>query len=63
MADETVVHIGENSAEQVAYKLLNDVIAAEEYRYRSMSKDGEARAYILDTYAECLQAVRSPGRR
>ena len=61
MADVPVVHIGENSPEQVAYKLLIHVAAAEGYMLRSgPSADGNkpSRQYILDTYTECLVAVR-----
>lgn len=52
MADEAVVHVGENSPEQVAFKLMDFVRKGDE------SKDA-----ILDLYCECLLAVRSPGTR
>lgn len=51
MADNTTVHIGENSPEQVAYKLLWDVIRCE-------SKDRYDREYLLTTYVQCFRAVR-----
>jgi hypothetical protein len=50
MANAPVVHIGENSQEQVAYKLLDKVLASENHQSWS-------RKLILDTYAECLDAV------
>ncbi len=53
MADKpAVVHIGENSPEGVAYKLFIDIRNAE-----SNSTQTRDRAYILDTYAECLVAA------
>lgn len=61
MADAApVVHIGENSPEQVAWKLLGAVAYAEDKQvYHASSGDNPCdRAYILDTYAECLHAVR-----
>lgn len=58
MADAPVpvVHIGENSPENIAYKLL-ELIAQTEKTPPVTARD---RKWILDTYAECLQAVRAP---
>lgn len=58
MADSPVVHIGENSPEQVALTLARTIstLATE----KEATKD---RAYYLDLYAECLRAVRSPFNR
>ena len=53
MADSTVVHLGENSPEKIAYTLMVDVFNAE---YREGNR--RTRQEILDTYAECLVAVR-----
>lgn len=50
MADAPVVHIGENSREQVALKLMWEVIRLEK-------KTPLTRKELLDTYAECLQAT------
>jgi len=62
MSDAPVVHIGENSPEQVALKLLGAVAKADGKKisaYGILSGDQPAdRKYILDTYAECLHAVR-----
>ncbi len=60
MADQAVVHIGENSPEHVAYRLLADVARAEGKRLTAPAGDRESpdRGYILDTYAECLNAVK-----
>jgi hypothetical protein len=57
MADKPVVHIGENSPEHVAYRLMQNVFEAE-------APQKPSRQLILDTYAECLLAVLHPqGRR
>jgi hypothetical protein len=55
MADQTDVHIGENSPEEVAYKLLSIV--------RRMETGTATKKQLLDTYAECLMAVRRPEAR
>jgi hypothetical protein len=55
MAD-SVVHIGENSQEGVAFKLFAFIA-----NYAG-DKPREPK-WVLDTYAECLQTVRSPGGR
>lgn len=59
MTDQAVVHIGENSPEQVAYKLLRD-IARLEKKYNSSLHHFENtdRKWILETYADCLDAAR-----
>ena len=66
MAKETVVHIGENSPEYVAHRLLSDIAAVEQkvfHRNPSSGQTSADRQWILDTYAECLQAVRKPYSR
>lgn len=55
-----IVHIGENSPEQVAYKLLK-TIASNEHKSLEGSMAGNASAdkkWLLDTYAECLHTVK-----
>ncbi|WP_363349417.1 hypothetical protein [Methylocystis echinoides] len=55
MADAApVAHIGENSPEQVAYKLFQTIAAYEACKTREA---------ILDLYSECLLAVRNPAGR
>lgn len=63
MAD-TTVHMGENSPEQVAYKLLFDVANVEGKTLHSGTHAAN-REYILRTYWECLRTVRGhePGKR
>lgn len=66
MAENTTVHIGENSPEQVAYRLLQDVLHMEKKTTlpHMASRDSGGtltdRKYLLDAYAECLIAVRAP---
>ena len=56
MADAPpVVHIGENSPEQVAYRLMKDILG---YDKAPSSDANVVRKHILDLYAECLVAVR-----
>ncbi len=60
MADNPIVHIGENSPEEVAYKLLQviaDVENRERYGHGSHPVDRE---WVLRTYAQCIRAVRLP---
>lgn len=45
------------SAEDIAYKLYHDVLAAEGHPHEKM-QPAQARAYILDTFAECVKAAR-----
>lgn len=58
MAENTVVHIGENSPEQVAFKLMQEVASVEGKDMFSHGKTPADRKWILDTYTECLRAVR-----
>jgi hypothetical protein len=60
MADQPAVHIGENSPEEVAYKLFREIVQAEGPALVGKKLD---RKWILDTYAECMQAVRQPHSR
>jgi hypothetical protein len=65
MAD-TVVHIGENSPEQVAYRLMHEIAAIEAKSFSRTPGPGYQsadRKWILETYAECLNAVRVPHAR
>ena len=60
MAADTVVHIGENSPQQVAYKLMTDIMTAEHvslYADHSSSEKRADRAYIFNLYYECMRAV------
>jgi len=61
MADATVVHLGENSPEQVAYKLFI-AIAHAENKHPTASKPwpDTDREWILNTYAKCLYVVQNP---
>jgi hypothetical protein len=57
MADAPVVHIGENSPEEVAYKLML-LIRSNDDKIKGKEKDG-----ILNLYAECLKVVQRPDLR
>lgn len=57
MPSDNTAHIGENSPEQVAYKMTERVLTVIEGKnWRDIK-----RKEFLDTYAECLKAVT--GRR
>lgn len=55
-----VVHIGENSPEQIAFKLLTAIAHVEGKNASGVYGGNEKadRKWLLDTYAECLEAVR-----
>ncbi len=61
MADGATVHIGENSPEQVAYKLLLSIAVHEDKGVSAGLIHRADRKWLLDTYAECLESVQ--GRR
>lgn len=64
MADAPVVHIGENSPQQVAYKLLETIAKLEKKELVSRPNADWSmadRKWLLDTYVECIEAVE--GRR
>jgi hypothetical protein len=65
MADpNTVVHIGDNSPQEVAYKLMRDIAHAEDKVLSYSEKNSQKVANRkLDTYAECLRAVHTPNTR
>lgn len=58
MADQGVVHIGENSPEYVALRLFELIRTAE-----NRGDNNSDRAYILNTYEECLLAIKNPHTR
>lgn len=59
MADNNVVHIGENSPEQVAYKLMRDIARSQSVHLEGTSINSN-RDWIIKTYCACLHAVRTP---
>ena len=62
MADDSIVHLAENSPEQVAYKLLEEIAFAEGKSLRpGMTGQKADRAYILSTYWECWRVVQGVG--
>lgn len=60
MVDQPSVHVGENSPEYVAFRLLERIAMVEN---RGFNAGGADRNWILDTYAECLLVVQSPSER
>ena len=62
MADAPIVHIGENSPEHVAYQLLLHIAWIEQKAIQAngsfASPERATRKWILDTYDECLLAVK-----
>ncbi len=64
MSDTKVVNAGENTPEEIAYKLFIEVAHAEDVRTRYTGGERKpSRQWILDTYAECILAVRAPADR
>jgi hypothetical protein len=64
--DETVLHIGENSPEQVAYRLMHEIADVERIAIHAGELEPKwtraGRAWILNTYQECLYAAKNPRR-
>ena len=62
MSDPAVMHFGEGSPELIAYKLMLDVMKVENRAISSGATAGAHtpadRHYLLNTYHECLMAVR-----
>lgn len=61
MADAPVVHIGENSPEQIAFKLMLQISAAEKKGLSGGGGISADRSWIIRTYCMCLSAVKQPG--
>lgn len=63
MTDATTLQLGE-TAEQVALELLRMVMESEKRKFSEVAGRSDYqlgdRKYILDTYAECILAVRRP---
>lgn len=60
MADAAVIHIGENSPEYVAFRLLEKIASSEGRVFHDRPTGTQQladRAWILATYQECLVAV------
>jgi hypothetical protein len=61
VADAPVVHIGENSPEQVAYKLMRLVAEVEGREHYGHGPHPMTREWILKTFDQCLSVVRGSG--
>ena len=66
MSEQPTEHAGNETAESVAFRLLMLVADLESRTlHGNPAKDrtNADRKWILDTYAECLQAVKTPHER
>jgi hypothetical protein len=66
MPEQPNEHAADNSPEQVAYRLLLHVADLENKTLHgnpSQDRTIADRKWMLDTYAECLRAVRTPHDR
>jgi len=65
MADAHVIHLGENSPELIAFKLLTIIAANEKKTFNGTvgAPPTADRQWLLDAYAECLLAVTQPSAR
>ncbi|MGD9536426.1 MAG: hypothetical protein AB7P52_09595 [Alphaproteobacteria bacterium] len=64
MADRPIVHLGKNSPEQVAWRLMQTIMQAEAKTANPLiAKDGGEelvdRRYLIGLYRDCLQTVRN----
>jgi hypothetical protein len=60
IANQSNGQAGENSPEYVAYLLMKDIAKIENKHFVVGDTD---RKWVLDTYAECLLAIRLPTKR
>jgi hypothetical protein len=63
MADQATVHIGENSPEHVALRLLMTIASNEGKKIYGGPTSGGSYAdkeWLLTNYKDCLKAVRDP---
>lgn len=60
MSDNSIINIGKNSQEHVAYKLLELISLAEGKSINGgLGVINYDRKWILDSYAECIDVVRN----
>lgn len=55
-------HIGENSPEYVAFKLMETIASLESKSLYGHMENPADREWVLSTFAECLKTVQMPGR-
>ena len=58
MADNTNLRIGDNSPEQIAFKLMERIAWVEKKEINHGGENSADREWILSTYRECLSAVQ-----
>lgn len=57
MSDDAV-HFGENSPEQVAFKMMQMIASVEGREEYGHGKNPVDREWILRTYAQCIRAIK-----
>ena len=55
---DSAVHIGENSPEQVAFKMMQMIANVEKREEYGHGENPVDREWILRTYAQCIRAIR-----
>lgn len=55
-----IVHIGENSPEEVAFRLMSIIMNVENRQPHGHGKLPVDREWVLRTYAQCMRAVKLP---
>ncbi len=66
MSDRTDSRVVGQSAEEIAFKLYESIKLAEGYSHSPGGGPGKKladRYYVLDTFAECMEAIRNPKGR
>lgn len=58
MSEGAIVHIGENSPEEVAYKLMTLIAGAESRQLYGHGTNPVTREWVLKTYSQCLRVIR-----
>jgi hypothetical protein len=62
MSESTTVHMGENSPEHVAFRLMTLIGNCEGKNFNRNASTGNLadRDWVLRTYAKCLYTVKNP---
>jgi hypothetical protein len=61
VADIPIVHIGENSPENIAFKMMNLIAAVESKEPYGHGENPMTREWIFKTYAQCRRIVNGYG--
>lgn len=60
MTDQSVVHIGENSPEQVAFRLMSIMASIDGFTLHGIG-DRPTKEWLIKNYSSCLCTVQNPG--